>query len=70
MKEEWADTHLEFIAKEEENRDTLLIYSDGSLSERKGRRHTSYRVVGYNQGRKVFEASRATGEHSEVFNMV
>ncbi len=37
VKEEWADTHLEFMTEEEGNKDTLLIYSDGSLSERKGK---------------------------------
>src|SRR5260221_6664804 len=33
-KEEWADTHLEFMTEEEGNKDTLFIYSDRSLSER------------------------------------
>src|SRR5258708_24324834 len=60
---------MEFTKEEEENKETLLIYSDGSLSERKGRRHTGYRVVGYNQGKKVFETSGAMGEHTEVFDV-
>ncbi len=38
VKEEWAaDAHLEFVTEEEGNKDTLFIYSDGSLSERKGK---------------------------------
>ncbi len=68
MKEEWADAHLEYITEEEENKDILFVYSDGSLTEQKGRRHTRYGVIGYNQGKKVFETSRAMGQHTEVFN--
>ena len=37
VKEDWANTHLEFTTEEEENKDFLTVYSDGSLSERKGR---------------------------------
>ena len=30
---------------------------------------TGYGVIGYNQGRKVFETSGAMGEHTEVFDV-
>ncbi len=69
IKEEWANTHLEFTTEEEGNEDILFVYSDGSLSEQEGRRCTGYGVVGYNQGRKVFETSRAMGKHTEVFDV-
>jgi len=68
VKEEWADVHLEFMTEEEENKDVLLVYSDGSLSERKGKQTAGFRVIGYNQGRKVFESRGALGEHTEVFD--
>src|SRR5258708_31200892 len=68
-KEIWADAHLEIITEEEDNQDILFVYSDGSLSGRKGRRQTGFGVIGYIQGRKVFERKEALGEHSEVFDM-
>ncbi len=37
VKEEWANNHIELTTEEEENSDILFIYSDRSLSERKGR---------------------------------
>src|SRR5260221_8051201 len=69
MKKEWADAHLELITEEEDNQDILFVYSDGSLSERKGRKQTRFGVIGYIQGRKVFERKEALGEHMEVYDM-
>ena len=68
VKEKWADAHLELITEEEDNQDILFVYSDGSLSERKGRRQTDFGVVGYIQGRIVFKRKEALGEHLEVFD--
>ena len=67
-KEEWANNHTEFMAEVEDNLSYLLIYSDGSLSEKDGRRHTGFGVVGCNKGQEVFWASRALGKQVEVFN--
>ncbi len=69
VKEEWVNAHMELMAEEEDNNNILFIYSDGSLSEKGGRRSSGYGVVGYCQGKKVFETNRAMGEHTEVFNM-
>src|SRR5260221_2611628 len=68
VKEEWANAHMELMAEEEDNNDILFVYSDGSLSEKGGRCTSGYRVVGYCQGKKVFETNGAMGEHTEVFD--
>src|SRR5260370_31121106 len=68
LKEDWMNTHIKLMTEEDESHETLFIYSDRSLSEKKGRRLTGFRVIGYNQGRKVFEWREALGEHTEVFN--
>src|SRR5260370_38382595 len=60
--------HIELTMEEEDSHKTLFIYSDGSLLEKKGRRYSGFGVIGYNQGRKVFERREALGEHTKVFN--
>src|SRR5260370_4051730 len=60
--------HIELTMEEEDSHKTLFIYSDGSLSEKKGRRYSGFGVIGYNQGRKVFERREALGEHTKVFD--
>src|SRR5258708_8588404 len=60
---------MELVMEEEDNRDILFIYSDGSLSEKNGRRCTGFGVVGYCQGRRVFEQKEALGEHTEVYDV-
>ena len=54
---------MELVMEEEDNLNILFIYSDGSLTEEKGRKHSGFRVIGYNCGRKVFERKEATGEY-------
>src|SRR6266436_2617339 len=68
VKEEWVNAHMELMAEEEDNNDILFVYSDSSLSEKGGRRTSGYGVVGYCQGKKVFETNGAMGEHTEVFD--
>src|SRR5258708_25467052 len=67
-KDSWRDDHNNFIAENEENPEFLFVYSDGSLTEKGGRRRTGYGVVAYNKGLKVFKRSGALGEHTEVFD--
>ncbi len=60
---------MELILDEEENNNILFIYSDGWLSEKRGKRHSGFGTVGYNKGRKVFKRKGALGEHMEVYNV-
>src|SRR5258708_9329310 len=39
VKKEWTDAHLELVTEEEDNKDILFVYSDGSLSASKGKEH-------------------------------
>src|SRR5258708_17326582 len=55
VKEQWTDDHIEFITENEDNPNFLVIYSDGSLTNKDGRRQTGYRVAGYYLGKRVFE---------------
>ena len=68
LKEDWMNDHIELTMEEEDSHKTLFIYSDGSLLEKKGRRYSGFGVIGYNQGRKVFERREALGEHTKVFD--
>src|SRR5260370_40049440 len=68
-KEDSTNSHIKIITEEEDSYKTLFVYSDISLSEKKGRRYTGFGVMGYNQGRKVFKRRGALGEHTEVFGM-
>ena len=68
MKEDWADNHAEFVAETEDDPGYLLVYSDGSLTERQGRRLTGHGTVGYTCGKEVFRRGEALGEHVEVYD--
>ncbi len=68
VKKVWANNHMELVMEEEDNRDILFIYSDSSLLEKNRRRHTGFGIVGYCQGRRVFEQKEALREHTEVYD--
>src|SRR5260221_1693139 len=68
VKEQWTDDHIEFITENEDNPNFLVIYSDGSLTNKDGRRQTGYRVAGYYLGKRVFERKGALGEQAKVYN--
>ncbi len=68
FKDTWKDNHINFVAENDENPEFLFVYSDGSLTEQKGRRRTGYGIVAYNKGQKVFENNGALGEHAKVFD--
>ena len=62
VKEDWANNHAEFIAETKDDPRYLLIYSDGSLTERQGRRLTGYRTVSYTLSESIPGWSLAIGE--------
>ncbi len=64
----WKDDHINFVTENDENPEFLFVYSDGSLTEQRGRRRTGYGIVAYNKGQIVFEKNGALGEHTEVFD--
>jgi ribonuclease HI len=68
LKESWMNDHLEFITENEHNPDYLFVYSDGSCSESKGIRKTGFGVVGYSEGKVVFENKGALSEHMEAYD--
>ena len=68
VKEQWKDNHINFVTELEDNTDFLFVYSDGSLTEERGRRRTGYGVIRYNNGEVVFKCNSALGEHAEVYD--
>ena len=68
FKDQWRDNHINFVTENDDNPNFLFIYSDGSLTEQRGRRRTGFGLIGYNRGQKVFEKNGALGEHTEVFD--
>ena len=68
-KDDWADNHAEFIAETEDNPRYLLVYSDGSLTKRQGRRLTGFGVVGYSSGQEVFRKGKPQS-HSREFRRI
>ncbi len=67
-KEEWTDNHIKFTTEIEDNDHCLIIYSDGSLMGKNGRRRSGYGVVGYIQGHEVFRQGEALGEHTKAYD--
>ncbi len=49
-KEEWTNNHIKLMTEIEEDNSCLIVYSDGSLTEKDGRRRSGYGTVGYIQG--------------------
>src|SRR5258708_1615235 len=42
FKDQWKDNHLNFMAENDDNPDFLFVYSDGLLTEQRGRRRTGF----------------------------
>jgi ribonuclease HI len=68
QKEPWAKRHKAQAKRRESNKDTIAIYTDGSLSFVGGIRKTGYGVAAYQTGEQVFTARGPLGERVEGYN--